>query len=346
MRRAIELLAATSKVAQENLLITLGVRATLGSVQTFHVWDFKRGRDDNQLSRMSFWKSNPMVPSWTAQISSWWSSYPPRLLETRDIRLPTRGEAYLATQEDLHQLPEFWARWFSTPSCRCLVPLKHIQNMVKAGRWEILVVRNRGEIIGTLVHKFIKGLHVKGAFWPMAGMIDYFAIHPAWRKKGVGRCLLSTLHNMIPTPIPPQLILWEGIKPSIPPLSIGSYWSKRCVQGPTLACSDVQIWKQLVSVKGIWSDYEAHETQIFKTSSGFLAIWNTFHRSIPDGLSIGIIVAYSSKEAVEEFTMSSSYGILLSDTQINNWNYDSPYQWIAYNLNPGFTDLTLPAIGF
>ena len=286
-----------------------------------------------------------MVPSWSTQIGSWWSSYPPRLLETRQIHIQIKPVPGIrnATPEDIQQLPEFWARWFSTPSCRCVVPLKHIQKMVSLGKWEILVYAPQGLVVGSIVRRWIKGLHVASAFWPKAGMIDYFAIHPAWRKRGIGRALLATLHNITPAPIPPHLMLWEGIRPTIPPLSVGCYWSKRCVQRPC-ELAGAEAWKQLVG--SVWSEYEANETQIFKTSSGTLAVWNTFHRSIPDGLTIGIIMAYSSKEAVEEFANRCPYGILLSDTQFAGWTFDSPFQWIAYNLNPGFTDLSFPCVAF
>ena len=77
-----------------------------------------------------------------------------------------------ATEADLEQLPAFWEKWFSTTS-RCSIPLSAIQSRP---HWDIIVARRGNEVIGTLVRRWIVGLHVKEAYMPKAGVIDFFCI--------------------------------------------------------------------------------------------------------------------------------------------------------------------------
>ena len=114
-----------------------------------------------------------------------------------------------ARPEDIEQLPEFWSRFFST-SARCIVPLLHIRNMSSKGLWTVLVIIKKGSVIGSLVRRWIKGLHMEEVTWQKAGVIDYFCIHPAYRNKGIGRTLLSCIQNITERPIPPHLMLLEG----------------------------------------------------------------------------------------------------------------------------------------
>jgi GNAT superfamily N-acetyltransferase len=305
----------------------------------------------------SFWKENPSTPTWLGTIESWYNSHPSKLIELNSpiqkINLPQGFALRHATPEDIDQLPEFWSRFFSPPqssSTRCIVPLLHIRNMVSKGVWTLLVIvklgYNSSEVIGSLVRRWIKGLHMGEVTWQKAGMIDYFCIHPAYRKKGIGRTLLSCMHNITERPIPPHLMLLEGIQVSIPPISADLYLSVQTAGQTAGRITEVaeedrqRIWK--LCVKGnVWSEYEGNETKIWKTASGYVAIWNTFHYSIPGGLRIGQIVGYTG-EAFQDAagTVEHGYGILLmsglSCLREEGWKIDSPYQIIAYNTQSRF----------
>ena len=95
---------------------------------------------------------------------------------------------------------------------------------------------------------------------------------------------------------------------------------------------------------------------IWKTSSGAVAIWDTFHYSVPDGLHIGIILLHSGKESLEAITGSQGqgqgqgqghgYGVLLVSGYLvlEGWSIDSPFQWIAYNTQIGFMRTKFPGL--
>ena len=263
--------------------------------------------------------------------------YPPRLIEPnppiQPIKIP--WTLRFATPADIEQLPEFWTRFFSGTT-RCIVPLLHIQKS-----WTIIVVVKDSQVIGSLVRRWTK-LHIKETVWQKAGIIDYFCIHPAYRKRGIGRALLSCLHNVTERPIQPHLMLLEGVQVTMPPISAGVYLSRRC-SGSVLIkkINDEAIWR--ACVKDISTPFEEGETTLWKTPSGSVAIWNTFHYSIPDGLRIGIVVGYTSIEAVTEAASSTThgFGVLLLPVPVlqivmEGWTLDSPFQWIAYNLQAGF----------
>jgi GNAT superfamily N-acetyltransferase len=303
----------------------------------------------------SFWKDNRSTPTWSGTIESWYNSYPSKLIDLHSpiqkINLPPGFILRHATPEDIEQMPEFWSRFFSTvSSTRCIVPLLHIRNMVSKGVWTLLVIVKIGHdgstVIGSLVRRWIKGLHMAEVTWQKAGMIDFFCIHPAYRKKGIGRILLSCMHNITERPIPPHLMLLEGVQLSIPPVSADLYSSIQTIgqtTGQTTEVDEVdrqRVWK--LCVKGsVWSDYEGNETKIWKTASGYVAILNTFHYSIPGGLRIGQIIGYTGKAFQDAArTLTHGYGILLmsglSCLGEEGWKIDSPYQIIAYNTQSRF----------
>jgi hypothetical protein len=198
--------------------------------------------------------------------------------------------------------------------------------------------------------------------WPKAAVIDYFCIHPAYRNKGIGRSLLSLLHNTTTAAgiVPPHLMMWEGIQLSVPPVSAGLFMYKKCspvgglqvekLQGSTEAASAAEeAWSGLQRGNQIWSEYDssAEETSIWSSRRGPVAIWNTFHRSVPEGLLIGIVVG-GSVEAIHAFSSASGhpFGILLATWPIglDGWQIDSPYQWISYNTHVGFVNTQFPGL--
>jgi hypothetical protein len=81
-----------------------------------------------------------------------------------------------------------------------------------------------------------------------------------------------------------------------------------------------------------------------------VAIWNTFHRSVPEGLLIGIVVG-GSAEAADALSSASGhpFGILLATWPfslygLEGWQIDSPYQWISYNTHLGFVNTQFPGL--
>ena len=191
-----------------------------------------------------FWKNNPCSPSWTSSLSSWWNTTPPRLAEPGRYVFPIKPVPGVIVRQLLTGegglLTEFWHRYFSTSErCKIYVPADHINACVKGGSWEVYIAihEQSGAVIGSGVRRWINGLHIYEAVWPKAAMIDYFCVHPGFRKKGIGRLILGILQNKGPVPLPPHLILWDGVQPLTPPVSIGMYWVKekqKKLQSPAL----------------------------------------------------------------------------------------------------------------
>jgi GNAT superfamily N-acetyltransferase len=303
----------------------------------------------------SFWKGNPCSPTWKGFIESYIYGYPPRLIESSPPILPIKLQGMtirFATASDTEQLPDFWTRFFSgTGKTRCIVPLLHIQAAQAKARWTIIVVVKDEIVIGSIVRRWTK-LHIKETAWQKAGIIDYFCIHPAYRKKGIGRALLSCLHNVTERPIQPHLMLLEGVQVTMPPISVGVYLSRRCIgSGVANKIKDEAIWRACVKGvgTGLWTPFEEGETTLWNLGQGSLAIWNTFHYSIPDGLKIGIVVGYTSLEAATAAaqTTAHGFGVLLLPVPVwvglEGWTLDSPFQWLAYNTDVGFIE-SFPAV--
>ena len=349
MRSTIHFRTLTCIVNKRNLLLA-PVKRTLHllglRILPAENFNFKPSTN-NQI--MTFWSNNPCCPTWTGLLSSWITSHPPLLLEPHPPIVPLHpipGCTFgTANATDIAQLPAFWEKWFSSSS-RCCIPEERIKRSHDSGNWDIFIVRRSTQVIGVLVRRWITGLHVKGAYMPKAGVIDLFCVHPAWKKKGVGRSLLFLVQNSTPRPIPPHLMLWESYLPSIPPAVAGTYWRKECRVGkrPALSAEEERLaWNQLKEGHTLWSEYKKTEDiHIFALGSGYCSIWNTWHRRIPQGDTIGIVLACSSD--IRELYECSPFGLLLTDTKYEGWEFNGPFQWGLYNMNSGYISSRFPLL--
>ena len=351
VNRTMNILTLTGHVSESRLL-----RAAGGAAKGHLLWRIlRRGATNNQLygSMASFWKNNPCVPTWTDLIKDWFSGQPSKLIDSTPQMRPLQGIFIRkANRDDLEQLPEFWSRWYSVKSARCMVPLSHVLKMAEG---EIFVSLNpKGEVIGSIVRRWLTGLHMREVRWPRAGIIDYFCVHPDIRKRGIGRALLTFLHNSplyTARVMLPQLMLWEGIQPTIPPASVGLFLHRKCSKGPLMAVEQTgaQQWADLQRGKDIWNESTESpgETSLWTIGNAQVAIWNTFHRSVPEGLLIGIVVGGSIADA-NAFSQASghSFGILLMTGSLilDGWSIDSPYQWMSYNTKMNFISYDFPGI--
>lgn len=304
----------------------------------------------------SFWKETFCAPTWASYLESWTYGYPSKLIDISHrlmkVSLPSGFILREAGAGDLEQLPEFWTRYFSDTT-RCIVPLSHIQAKASPhGAWTVLVVVKDGVVIGSLVRRVIKKLHMREVVWGSAAVIDYFCIHPVYRKRGIGRALLAAIHNIVDKPVQPHLMLLEGVQVRIPPCAAGVFVSKRC-QHTNLAIREVtegheKIWMDCVKGSVIWSDWtggpseeSGAEVSLWQIGGSYVAIWNTFHYSIPDGARIGIILGYTGDVNKVAETVGHGYGVLLLGVSVaesftHTWSMDSPFQWISYNTTNGF----------
>jgi hypothetical protein len=81
-------------------------------------------------------------------------------------------------------------------------------------------------------------------------------------------------------------------------------------------------------------------------TEGTVAIQDLYHRSVPDGRRMAMIVAASSPAAVAAFAAASPWPILLADRAWGaEWTPDSPFQWIGYNVLAGTVTTSYPCFG-
>jgi GNAT superfamily N-acetyltransferase len=229
--------------------------------------------------------------------------------------------------------------------------------MLAEKRWEgIIIINSAGEVVGTLIRRFIKNLHVDKAVWKTAGAIDYFCVHPAWRKKGVGRALLTAIQNRTADPVPPQLFFLEHFQMRIPPISAGIFMSLQKGQGEAGEAVRVHdgkvMWENCVKGSDVWSSEPGEEISFWKANerSDVVVIWNTFHRVMPGGELIGIVLSDNAASVEALARVKSPWGVFLSAGASSRgragWKINSVFQWIGYNLSIGFISGRFPVIGF
>jgi GNAT superfamily N-acetyltransferase len=265
--------------------------------------------------------------------------------------------------DEIKPLPEFWSRWFSiSKKARCVIPLDHVLKGVLSGQWNLWVAfKPSGEVIGTLVRRWIYEVHVGPAQWPQAGLVDYFCIHPAYRKKGLARYMLTLLHNSTPGPIPPHFFLLEGLQLSIPPLLTGFLYSyQRSTHKTSITSAHLvenideqrSIWSLIRKGAHVSSSFtKSNETTVWKTKSGSVVVQDTFHKSVPEGYSIGLVLGSTSPQALQDFAQAQNHpwGVLLlpqsspfTSSLSSEWSLDSPFQWIGYNVRHSSIQLQWP----
>ncbi len=97
----------------------------------------------------------------------------------------------------------------------------------------------------------------------------------------------------------------------------------------------------------IWSDYaRSDDMHIYRLSQGAIIIWNTWHRRVPEGDYIGIVLAVTGAQEVREFIRCSPFGLLLADTKYEGWEWNGPFQWGLYNMNIGCISTQMPLLVF
>lgn len=315
----------------------------------------------------SFWSDNPCVPGWLGRVGSWWNEEAPKLLCTTNHKFPiisVKGYTlFRANESHASLLSSFWSRYFlQSKVCKCVVPVEHIQSHIRDGIWEVYIVQHtltKG-IVGSIVRRWLSKLHIQNTIWDRAGMVDYFCVHPEFQKKGIGRWLLTTLHNQSPTPMPPHLILWEGYQIKVPPIVSNSYYVKHRPKLYPMALAmakqnipyykiqnPVNVWKECVKGRDIWTEEGSfREVSVYKVPAGIVAVWNTFHKSIPGGEDIGIVL-YGNAIALDQFSTVGPFGVLLSagcPEGSQGWTHDSSFQFVGYNLSSNFSSSQIPLL--
>lgn len=309
---------------------------------------------------MSFWANNAFAPTWGQTLSQLWNNDPPKLCNTlkllRPVKAPPGCTVIHAREEHIPLILEFWGRYFSISSvCKSAVSPAYLTGRMRTKTWQIVIALNsQGELIGTVIRRHIRNLHVQSAKWAEAGIIDYFCVHPAWRSRGVGRTLLDTIHNNSTFPLAPQLIFWEGWRISLPPLSIGCFLKRRCIPSSGIQANQIppskELWAACVKGCEVWTEDPGEEITFWKIKEKWCVVWNTMHTAVPDGGLIGVVLG-GDPDALAEASGHTWRVLLLPRTTLSSsymppgWSFDSVFQWIAYNLSVGTLGGPFPCIG-
>jgi hypothetical protein len=138
------------------------------------------------------------------------------IFERTPIELPVNSSCVLLQKNDyIHteHIRQFIKKYFGNPPDTPILDIPH--NLLLGERDIVLYMKdNKNNIIGCIRHHYI-GEFISNKNEEMY-CVDCFCIHPEWRKKGIGRYLLSTLHNYININNKPYLLfLKEGRSLSI-----------------------------------------------------------------------------------------------------------------------------------
>ena len=229
------------------------------------------------------------------------------------------------------EIHAFWHFWFKNSNrCRTSIPLSHIVDGIESGSWKILCAWEQGgekRLVGTIVRRAIGRICVKGVWFEGAGSIDYFCIHGAWRRRGLGRCLLGSIHGLMAAtgagaPIAPHLFLYERSQLLCAPLSWTTLWVRRARPGnlqlPVTRCEGTALEAAIQaagrSLEIVGSHHGGKETAVYcvkvrkdtsvsvKGVGGGLvwgAVLDLFCVSIPEGYRIGCLQGiWSNSKAV------------------------------------------------
>ncbi len=301
--------------------------------------------------------------TWTEFVESWWKGLPPRLLQSRKLVRRAKPVPLVsvihAQVQHVPAIIELWSRWFSQSSkARCFYPAQALERAMREKEWDVLLaVHVDGRILGTVVKRWLPRVKIQGVLWPRIGVVDFFCVLPAWRNKGVGRLLLTTAHNELVEPLTPMLLLWEGFQWRQPAVCSGFFWMRKremqTGQVSKLVGEDAsRAWANCVKGGCVVSEgYRGVglETSVWNVGDGAVVIWDTFHRSIPEGYRICIVMAWTSEEAVDRFVEGGGHGwdVCLCARKVSEqWTLDSPFQWIGYNLQTGFQTMEFPCLCF
>lgn len=323
---------------------------------------------------MSFWKESP-GPTW----SDWFSS----LVACTGIPLAQpirRFPLALAAPSDLFEysiakpnesasICQFLNEYFKiTQKSVCCLPVERLSRGIQSD-WIVIVARENQKIVGTVISRILGSLvfqmninaEQKQSRFSSADYIDFFCVHPEYRKSGVGSELLRQVDFYSSERGRPIHFFQKELTPLfvIPPIWYGTYIFRETILSGSnnrrIETFHHQIKRnpktsfelQFTSPRSSQdSRYYVNDCGNFKVH---LAITNTYH--MYQNAWLGEVLFYSVEDAddtvetkniaaaIEEIIESAGYRYILMDESIPhlkqfNWIRDASYFIYAYNVNP------------
>jgi len=323
---------------------------------------------------MSFWKESP-GPHWSDWISSIFTCSGISLaqpIRRYPLALATSTESViysLAKPTESMAIVDFLSQHFKiTQNAVCCLPVERLARGLQSD-WIMVLAKDEGKIVGVVASRFLGSIlfesivesERKQSKYSSADYIDFFCVHPDYRKTGIGSDLLKSIDFYSSERGRPIHLFQKEITPlsSIPPLWYGSYIVRQIILGnsvnPRVSAYQHQLKRKIqpdftISFANARasqdSRYYVNDCGNFKVH---LAITNTYH--MVQNAWLGEVLFYSVEDAeeeilekniaaaIEEILEIAGYQYILMDESIPhlkqfNWTRDASYFVYIYNSNP------------
>jgi ribosomal protein S18 acetylase RimI-like enzyme len=316
---------------------------------------------------MSFWSQSP-GPHWSDLLWSCLSGGAvfPQPIRRYKLDKPKAPVCYRADETRAEEIAEFLGNHFKiTEKSKCCITSERILEGLNTG-WIIAVKLDSSKhILGTIISRplGICTFHNGGgrvAKVPNTAYIDFFCVHPDYRRSRIGSDLLFWIEYYTNQKGIFIHLFQKELSPlfGLPPLWQGKY----IVREVTNSIRNTNIQKvnthsfdhgALPNFSiSFTSKIKTRDSQLFMYEGGtfklYVALTDTYHKF--GGSSIGEFLFYKVESenvlseksiagSIEEILDNSDYKYILMDKSIPHlnaysWKDDAPYYYYLYNINP------------
>ena len=311
----------------------------------------------------SFWKSSP-GPHWLDYLWSFIPFFKPRsgvldrniVNRERNIALPDDSYSIVLSADKNKEIEELLRDNYKMfEKSRIILRAERIRMGLLMDEWIGVGVMcaSRERLIGCCFSRSIG--RVRGE---EAGVVDFFCVHEGWRSKGIASFMLQELVHL--TASAGRLVhffMKEGLPVSpLPPVWFSQYVCRKrglpnemgqyiylVSSNPPASLSAYGITNMPRRVK----DSRIYGF-IYNGHTVIMCLTDLFHRSVPQGLTMGEITWVYAPDvpieiqqmAVEAMVDHCVYDILFLDITLprdtrKDWKEDSIYCWYMFNYHPG-----------
>ncbi len=338
---------------------------------------------------MSFWKQSP-GPHWNDAISSFFkkNTLPAHIYQKKKLELPVPSNPKLTlkvcSESEMNLYADFLHEHFKiTEKSRCSIPPERLQHGLQHGWICIGAFTESNELIGTIISRPLgtcvytnrsRGIQYGTQHFENTGYIDFFCVHPKYKKQHIGSELLHFIHAVSSQENRFIHFFIKEISPlwTLPPIYTSQYivrinptYLHYPNPPPTIPLDQLSVRgtrQTTLSGNSIaclpTASHTSTDTQIYyKDLIGgriYMAVTDLYHHARTRELYGGPIgeILWTWAEHKSEFLTDEEivnglesmynllpYEVLLADINLPHherglWQKDSAYFLYVYNLNP------------